>query len=64
MGRLRQDLAKGRLRDWERPARVFTKGCLWQENLAESVKETGRLGDREKNFGFRTFCAAKPHEQI
>jgi len=22
----------------KRPARVFPKGCLWQENLAESVK--------------------------
>jgi len=34
-----------RLGEGERPARVFQKGCLWQENLAESVKEKGRMGD-------------------
>jgi len=27
------DREVGILRDWERPDRVFPKGCLWQENL-------------------------------
>ena len=50
---MRSEGAKERLGDWERPARVFPKGCLWQENLAESVKEKERLVEREKNFGFQ-----------
>jgi len=31
-----------------RPARVFPKGCLWQENLAESVKGRLRLRFEKK----------------
>jgi len=31
-----------------RPARVFPKGCLWQENLAESVKGKAEIEVEKK----------------
>jgi hypothetical protein len=33
LGRGQGEKETEELRDWERPARVFPKGCLWQENL-------------------------------